>query len=248
MKKPNETYIIENMNTFLKSLFCCFVAALIIVSAACAPLSAEETERERLSYEEKYADEPEPEGDVARLMNLLDTCVGGQYVFGGQGDAITHKFIDTMYGRYPKYFDGGRLEYLRDIADNAESEGSRFPEDYAWDCSGLWWYAANELGLYNAYTDRTAHDTYHDYCTPIKKDELRPGNIVFLENDEKRIVHMGIVGRHGHIYEAVCGFAGVVYKRTVDKRVYNDIVRGGVFQSTSWNLFGRPKIFESVDG
>lgn len=223
-------------------LILCAAALLLLV--ACAPLSAEETERERVYYKEKYANEPEPTGDVARLLAFLDTCVGGQYVFGGQGDAITDEFLDSAYALYPQHLDGGRIEYLRAIAATAQANGHRFPEDYAWDCSGLWWYAANELALYATYTDRTAHDTYFDYCTPITKDELRPGDIVFVNGPEGRIVHMGIVGRQGYIYEAVGGFAGVVLKRTIDKRLYNDIIRGGVIQNGDWNVFGRPKIFE----
>lgn len=231
------------MNTINKHNLIVHIVLVLVLLTGCAP-SAEETERERAYYEQKYANEEEPQGDIARLLSLLDGCVGGQYVFGGQGHAITDSFIDNTYKIYPDYFDGGRLEYLRCIAQAAQSNGHRFPQDYAWDCSGLWWYAANELQLYEEYTDRTAHDTYNDYCTPISKEELRPGDIVFVANLEGRIVHMGIVGRHGFIYEAVSGFGGVVLKRTIDKRVYYDIVRGGVFQNNNWNAFGRPKIFE----
>ncbi len=230
------------MNTIIKNKL--FLLALVLfILSGCAP-SAEETERERAYYEHKYAGEEEPQGDIARLMDLLDGCIGGQYVFGGQGNAITDEFIDNTYDIYPDYFDGGRLEYFRGIASAAQREGHRFPQDYCWDCSGLWWYAANELGFYDKYTDRTAHDTYNDYCMPVAKEELRPGDLVFVTNPEGRIVHMGIVGRHGFIYEAVSGFCGVVLKRTIDKRVYYDIVRGGVIQNNNWNTFGRPKIFE----
>jgi cell wall-associated NlpC family hydrolase len=150
-----------------------------------------------------------------------------------------------MYEKYPDYFTDGRLEYFQSIADDAQKNGWDFPQDYAWDCSGLWWYAASDvLDLYGQPTDRTAQDTYDDYCTPITKDELRPGDLVFVEGDDGRIVHMAIVGRHGYIYEAVGGLCGVVCKRTVDKRAYHNIVNGGVYTGTSWNKFGRPKIFE----
>lgn len=228
----------------MKKTMVLLCAGALLFAAACAPLSAEETERERVYYEQKYQNETEPTKDIARLLAFLDTCVGGQYVFGGQGHAITDEYLDETYALYPQHLDKGRIEYLRAIAENAQNNGYHFPEDYAWDCSGLWWYAVNELGLYDTYTDRTAHDTYHDYCTPITKDELRPGDIVFIGGPEGRIVHMGIVGRQGYIYEAVGGFAGVVLKRTIDKRIYNDIIRGGVFQNGNWDTFGRPKIFE----
>ena len=38
--------------------------------------------------------------------------------------------------------------------------------------------------------------------------------------DDGHISHMGIMGRYGFVYEAVSGFAGVVCKRTIDKRIY----------------------------
>ena len=213
-----------------------------LFTASCQ-LTAEETDAERAYYEEKYADEAPPSAQVAEVLEYLDSCVGGQYIFSGQGNLITHAFIDNVNELYPDYFSDGRLEYLEAIADD-NSQETVFPSGYAWDCSGLWWDCANELCLYDTYTDRTAHDTYYDYCTPITKDDLRPGDLVFLEDDEEHIVHMGIVGQKGYIYEAVSGFAGVVKKRTVDKRLYNDIVRGGVLVYKNWSLFGRPKIFE----
>ncbi len=231
------------MNSITKIMVALLFLTAFLASG-CAPLTAEESERERAYYEQRYANEPEPEGDIARLLDFLDSCVGAKYVFGGQGHQITHTFIDETSRLYAKYLTDGRVEYLRAIADKAKLSGHHFPEDYAFDCSGLWWYAVNELHLYEEYTDRTAHDTFRDDCTPIVKEDLRPGDIVFVMGDEGRIVHMGIVGRHGHIYEAVSGFVGVVYKRTVDRRVYNDIVRGGVIENKPWDTFGRPKIFE----
>ena len=230
-----------------KSLIAAALAIVLSVSllAGCA-LSPEETQQETEYYERKYAGEPEPTGNVARLLEVLDGCVGGQYVFGGQGNQVTHQFIDTMYKKYPDYFSDGRLEYLRAIADDAAEHGYDYPQDYAWDCSGLWWYAASDvLNLYGKPVDRTAQDTYDDFCTPITKDELRPGDLVFVENKDGKITHMGIVGRHGYIYEAVNGFCGVVLKRTIDKRVYYNIVNPGkVYVGASWNKFGRPVIFE----
>jgi len=221
-----------------------FVLGMLLLSC-CAPLSAEETEQERAYYEKKYANEAKPGARVQSLLDLLDTCAGGIYIYGAQGEAITQKFVDARRNAAPDYFIEGRLEYFLDIARKCEQEQEwDFPVDHAWDCSGLWWYAANELSLYDGEVDRTAHDTYHDYCAPIEKEELRPGDLVFYENPEGRITHMGIVGRHGYIYEAVSGFVGVVKKRTVDKRVYNDVVRGGVIPLDSWNVFGRPYIFE----
>ncbi len=224
----------------LLSALCLLLVTAML--ASCAPVTAEENDRQRKYYEEKYANEAAPSEKVQALLDLLDTCVGGQYIFSGQGDPITQEFIDGVYKLYPDYFSDGRLEYFEAIAQ--EDDGWEFPEDYCWDCSGLWWYAVNILGYYDQYTDRTASDTYYDYCTPITKDELQPGDIVFLDDENGKIVHMGIVGRQGYIYEASGGFIGVVRKRTVDSRIYNNIVNGGVLVYNNWDIFGRPKIFE----
>ena len=175
----------------------------------------------------------------------MEGCVGGQYIFGAQGERITREFVLDANERYEAYFTEGRLEYLLAIAAKCEETQHIYPTDYAWDCSGLWWDCANELDLYDVYTDRTAEDTYYEYCTPIKKYELRPGDIVFLRKEgEDRVSHMGIVGRNGYVYEAASVFVGVVKKRTIERRLYTDIVRGGVLQCEDWNMFGRPKVFE----
>jgi len=232
------------MDAFTKKTAAVVLLAAVILAASCAPLTADESEADKAYYERIYADEPEPSAKVAALLDVLDTCVGGQYVIGGQATPVTKDFIDRMYVKYPDYFSDGRLEYLYRIAENAEKQGFAFPEDYAWDCSGLWWYAANEAGLYGEYTDKTANDTYYDDCTPIEKKDLKPGDLVFMMGTDGHVSHMGIVGRHGYIYEAVGGFAGVVLKRTVGRRIYKNIVSGGVLVCPNWNAFGRPKIFE----
>lgn len=230
-------------HSYIKLLLLLFLASCMLLAASCAQLTAEETEKERAYYEEKYASEPAPSPLVEKVLAHLDTCVGGQYVYSAQGDLITQPFIDRVYDIYPEYFSDGRLKYFEGIASD-NTQHAVYPDGYAWDCSGLWWDCCNKLELYESYTDRTAHDTYHEDCTPISKDELQPGDLVFLEDDNGRIVHMGIVGQKGYIYEAASSFIGVVKKRTVDKRLYNDIIRGGVLYHKPWNVFGRPKIFE----
>ena len=232
------------MKHYLKIPIFIFLIICVVFSVSCTQLTAEESEEERIYYEEKYADEAAPSPLVAEVLAYLDTCVGGQYIFSAQGDMITMDFIDHVYDNYPYYFSDGRWEYFSTVAEKNAKHGADFPSGYAWDCSGLWWDCCNKLNLYDKYTDRTAHDTYYDYCTPIAKDDLRPGDIVFLEDDDERIVHMGIVGQKGYIYEAAGGFIGVVKKRTIDRRIYNDIVRSGVLVYKNWNKFGRPIIFE----
>lgn len=237
-------------NLFMKTLTARIILIILILSlfllVSCArPLTAEETEKEREYYEQKYENEPVPEKLVKEVLEYLDECVGGQYIYGAQGDAVTRDFVLKSNERHDNYFSHGRLEYFLAIAEKCEQEDEHsYPKDYAWDCSGLWWDCSNKLELYEEWTDMTAAQTYKLCCTPIQKNELRPGDLVFVENDEGKITHMGIVGTHGFIYEAVSGFVGVVKKRTIDKRVYNDVVRGGVLTFEDWNVFGRLMIFQ----
>ena len=238
-------YIISLMNRHIRATLLLLISAALLLCASCAkPPTAQEPKDDTSYYEEKYANEPAPSPEVQRVLDFLETCVGGQYLFGAQGDMITTDFVTRVYHMYESYFTEGRYDYFMEIATNAEQNEFSFPADYAWDCSGLWWYTATELSLYDDLTDLTASDTYKLCCTPITKDELRPGDMVFVEDEEGSIVHMGIVGVHGYIYEAAGSFVGVVKKRTVDNRIYDNLVNGGIVEYDSWNLFGRPKIFE----
>ena len=237
--------IITFMNRHIRKTLLILISITLLFSASCAkPVTAEESKQDKAYYEEKYADEPAPSADVQRVLDFLETCVGGQYLFGAQGDMITTEYVSKVYKMYESYFTEGRYDYFMEIAHNAEKNGYTFPADYAWDCSGLWWYMATELNLYEEWKDMTASDTYTRCCTPITKEELRPGDLVFIRDEEENIVHMGVVGVHGYIYEAAGSLIGVVKKRTVDHRRYDNIVNGGIEECSEWNVFGRPIIFE----
>lgn len=224
---------------------------ICIICAACAPNSPQGIneaktydDEQQTYYDKKYEKEPDPDASISDLLSLLDTCVGGQYVIGGQGDRITEDFLASRLKQKPDAFTEEQIKHLSKIARSGANSGWRFPEYYAWDCSGLWWWSCNKIGLYAKKTDCTAYITYHLYCTPISKDDLQPGDLVFYQDEDNRIVHMGIVGRQGYVYESVCVFGGVVKKRTIDERVYVDKANGGIITEPAWNVFGRPEIFE----
>lgn len=233
-----------------KTILVLLIMKICLLIAACSPYSSENINEAKIYYSEtqeydiKYAEEPEPSETISNLLALLETCEEGQYVIGGQGDRITEQFLEVRQRERPQAFTKEQMEYLYGIAQNGENSGWRFPDHYAWDCSGLWWWSCNELELYPESIDCTAYITYHLYCTPITKDDLRPGDLVFYKNEENRIVHMGIVGRKGYVFEAVGVSGGVVKRRTLEERIYKDIVNGGEFAESNWNVFGRPKIFE----
>jgi cell wall-associated NlpC family hydrolase len=182
---------------------------------------------------------------VKSVTDIAKSCVGGKYILGGQGTRITEKYVRARQEAHPSYFTGGRFEYLLAIGKKCDAAGAwKFPDDYAWDCSGLWWYSANKAGVYGKSTDSTAHGFYHNYCTPIEKADLQPGDAVFYQNSSGKITHMAVVGEGGVVYEAMSGYTGVVLGSSVSDRTAPKIVGSGNLTRNAWNKFGRPEIFE----
>ena len=173
-----------------------------------------------------------------------------KYVFGGEGNKITRSYITARNRAHPEYFSNGRLKMLLGIADKCEKNDEWiYPIHYAWDCSGLWWYGANKTKLYGGRkVDATAAGVYANYCTPVKKSELKPGDLVFFKSrTADKIVHMGVVGRDGVVYEAMSGYTGVVICDSVDDRsapyLPGTHKAGQMLKRSAWTHFGRPKVF-----
>lgn len=185
------------------------------------------------------------EDDVKRTIDIVKSCVGGKYIFGAQGTKITEAYVKKQAKKHPAYFTGGRYEYLLKIGKECDKSGVwDFPDDYAWDCSGLWWYSANKSGIYGRYIDTTANTFYKSYCTPIKKSQLITGDGVFYKNSSGRITHMAVVGENGVVHEAMSGYVGVITGSSVNDRTADKIVGSGTYTKKPWNVFGRPKIFK----
>ena len=86
---------------------------------------------------------------IKKTLDIAKTCVGGKYIYGAQGTKITESYVRKRQSRYPQYFTNGRFEFLLDIGRRCDASGTwKFPDDYAWDCSGLWWYTANKAAIY----------------------------------------------------------------------------------------------------
>lgn len=185
-----------------------------------------------------------PSDGIKKTIDIVASCVGGKYIYGAQGAKITESYVNKRFEKYPGYFTNGRYEYLIDIGKkNDESGVWTFPEDYSWDCSGLWWYSANRSGIYSREIDTTANTFYNSYCTPVKKEELTMGDSVFYRNSSGKITHMAIVGENGQVHEAMSGYVGVVTGSSVNDRTADRIVGSGTYTRAPWNAFGRPKIF-----
>ncbi len=182
---------------------------------------------------------------VKSVTDIAKSCVGGKYIIGAQGTRITEKYVRARKESHPSYFTGGRFEYLLAIGKRCDAAGAwKFPDDYAWDCSGLWWYSANKAGVYGKSSDSTAHGFHHSYCKPVEKAGLKAGDAVFYQNSSGRITHMGVVGEGGVVYEAMSGYTGVVMGSSVSDRTAPKIVGSGNLTRSAWNKFGRPEIFD----
>lgn len=184
---------------------------------------------------------------IKSVTDIAKSCVGGKYILGAQGTRITEKYVRARKKAHPSYFTGGRFEYLLAIGKKCDAAGVwKFPDDYAWDCSGLWWYSANKAGVYGKSIDSTAHGFYHNYCMPIEKAALRTGDAVFYYSSSSgRITHMAVVGEGGVVYEAMSGYTGVVQDSSVGDRTAPKIVGSGNLTRSAWNRFGRPEIFDN---
>jgi len=195
-------------------------------------------------YIQFLADEATLAARIQAVLDVAKTCVGGKYMLGGQGTRITEKYVRAKQAAKPSYYTNGRFEFLLAIGEKCDAENAwHFPDDFAWDCSGLWWYSANKAGVYGKSLDSTAHTFYHNYCTSIAKADLKAGDAVFYENSSGRITHMAVVGEGGVVYEAMSGYTGVVMDDSVDDRTAPKIVGSGNLTRSAWNKFGRPKIF-----
>lgn len=229
------------------------INGIVVIIKRCAAKAKKEAEttvdnKARIAELERKTDETK----FLAVVKEIATPVNGQnakYIFGAEGGKITRSYVLSRNKAHPEYFTNGRLEMLLKIADECEKKGEWvYPIHHAWDCSGLWWYGANKTKLYgDKEVDSTAAGVYANYCAPIDKQELRPGDLVFYKSRSAgKITHMGIVGNGGVVYEAMSGYTGVVTCESVDDRtaVYLPGKRkaGQTYKRSAWTHFGRPKV------
>ena len=196
-------------------------------------------------------EESEIDKKIKAFIDSVSKCVNGWYVFGAQGHKMTVDFVNRKAKKNPTYFTNGRKQAMLDAALMCEMSGVwSFPKDYSWDCSGLIWDTMSKLGYIkdkngNVIKDSNAHYTYHSYCKPIKKSELKAGDFVFYKNSLGRITHVAVVGYDGVIYEAMSGYVGVVENANVDinSAKKRSVFGGGKYTRKAWNVFGRPVCF-----
>ncbi len=173
------------------------------------------------------------------FYNKARQCVGGLYVWGGQGHLATEAWLKSKAKSYPQYFDGGRLEMM--LARVAKDPTLR-----AWDCSGLVCWALAQVGAVESKLDTTAQGLYANHCDKIAASELQTGDLLFRYSGGK-MVHVGIYAP-GASVEAAGGAYGVVECKGITGRdhVAASHVDGKPYQLPEWTHYGRLKVLAAV--
>ena len=178
-----------------------------------------------------------------KMLDIIESFVGGLYVYGAQGQDASDTIIDWSARCFPSSTTSNRAARMKKYIKT--HKGLKVA-----DCSGLFWAAENivELPLANKdVDDSTAEGLYRSYCDPIPKSELQPLDMVFNTG----LTHVGIVGRDGKIYEAAGTDIGIVVNDSIDDRVVPSIYGpnygcAAQYQKEKWTKFGRLKIYKNV--
>lgn len=176
---------------------------------------------------------------VEQLTELLRLMVGDHYIYGAQGHKLTRSYLASRAADAPKYFKGGRREWLEEEIKRAEALGRTI---YCEDCSGLF-FKANEVLHLLPVKDATAQGLWRGYCEEIRKDEVRPGDILFRRDADGDMGHMAVIGTDG-VYEAIGAEYGVVFRPWADRfsrKAYNRMT-GEVDTLSNWTHYGRLKV------
>jgi cell wall-associated NlpC family hydrolase len=92
----------------------------------------------------------------------------------------------------------------------------------AFDCSGLVSYAYRQLGI---TVPRTAA-AQHAAATPVAREALRPGDLVFFRLDGREVSHVGIYAGDGRFVHAPQR-GGHVREERLDREVFQRGWAGG---------------------
>lgn len=199
----------------------------------------------------KAAENAENIAKREQMLDIIETRVGDEYIWGAQGNIPTADYVDKRARAKPDKVTPTRAArfklYAKENPVKANGEVLR-----AEDCSGLFWAAENivELPLdkNKDIDDSTAAGLYRYYCYPVDKKDLQPLDLVFSGDP---ITHVGIVGRGGKIYEAAGSEIGVVVNDNVDVRTMKSIYGreygcAETYRKAPWTKFGRLKIYKDV--
>ena len=181
-----------------------YILGLVKPDSACYLMDAETWEQET--------------GQIEKFIAYALSCVGCLYVWGAQGQAMTPELIKRLENSTANYKRA--LKQYNKHVENGETLA-------AYDCSGLIVAHLIENGYIGS--DTTANGLYFNHCTPIDKNDLQAGDLVFKKYVTKNKMH------HVGIY---MGDGTVVHAKGRDDGVVSEPL-----SATSWHRFGRLDVF-----
>ena len=159
-------------------------------------------------------------------------AIVGIYVSGGQGEQAP-KLCDRWIARMEQ--DAGNRQRALEAYHKAQKNLKPGQIIKAFDCSGLiMYFLQNQKGISD---DRTARGIYSTLCTPINREMLYTGDLVFRADKSGKIVHCGIVYAVNDEYADILESKGRDYGVVLS---YFNIKNG-----YDWNRFGRLKCLET---
>ncbi len=136
---------------------------------------------------------------MSKLVDLTLPKIGCGYVWGSQGELLTSAMLKKFKAQF------GAQHY--DLPGGVSA--AKWYGKQVFDCSGLIVWALQQLGLFRPGDDATAGDLYYNWCNPVDKAALRPGDLVFRKTSTE-IVHVGVYYKEDLVIEAKSTYAGVV--------------------------------------
>lgn len=132
-----------------------------------------------------------------KLVSLAISKLGCGYVWGAQGEFLTAE-------KLKEFENSNGIQHYVCSSFNAEN----WIDKQCFDCSGLVLWCLQKLGCVPEGRDYNAEMLYHQLCTPISREELKPGDLVFISANG--IDHVGIYQGEGKTIEAKGTAYGVV--------------------------------------
>ncbi|MDD3400713.1 MAG: peptidoglycan-binding protein [Eubacteriales bacterium] len=169
---------------------------------------------------------------ISEFKALLEEQVGkGIYVWGGDGEILS-AMTDPV--AWIKKHETSTPNAARAVALYNKRVSGGVETIRAFDCSGLMYYCLSKIGVVKS--DLNSRGLY-GICTPIAKQELRCGDLIFCWDDKdgdgfdvSEIYHVGAYVGDGKVIECQGRDVGVVENKL----------------SSRWNAFGRPKAFKDL--
>lgn len=154
---------------------------------------------------------------IIEFIELVKKQLGSGYAWASQGELLTKELLEKWIKRH------GRKRYYFSTY-NAE----KWLGKICYDCSGLIIWTLQQLGIFPKTEDYDADAIYRKLCSPLEKDELKPGDLCFIKKDG----YMNHIGMY-------IGNNRLVHARGTNYGVVESSL------SSSYNAFGRLLYFQN---